>query len=205
MNGSGVTGSSASRISVTVGVVMTSNLRTPPRAINACARYGRTSRLRSFCAFCSTHFNGPRGARSTVVRTPRSLAEVAAFGAVEGAAECREGDRPAHQQAPEEDGRPRRRLAMFFEAEQNTQNSRNRAFARAIGTRIAVRGNWREIDLAMTTAHVTEMRLRLEPVSPDPFIHDLDQRRVRRDPPSTPDVRSASSRRALTGAARDVP
>ena len=60
MNGSGVTGSSASRISVTVGVVMTSKLRAPPRAINACARYGRTSRLRSFCAFCSTHFNGPR-------------------------------------------------------------------------------------------------------------------------------------------------
>ena len=34
----------------------------------------------------------------------------------------------------------RRRLAMFFEAEQNAQNSRNRGFARAIGTRIAVCG-----------------------------------------------------------------
>ena len=81
---------------------------------------------------------------------------------------------------------------MFYEAEQNAQNSRNRVFARAIGTRIAVCGRWREIGLAMTTPHVTEMRLRLEPVSPDPFVHDLDQRRVRRDPPSTPDVRSAA-------------
>ena len=44
-----------------------------------------------------------------------------------------------------------------------------------------MRGRSREIGLAMTTPHVTEMRLRLEPVSPDPFVHDLDQRRVRRD------------------------
>jgi hypothetical protein len=43
----------------------------------------------------------------------------------------------------------------------------------------------------MTTPHVTEMRLRLEPVGLDPFVHDLDRRRVRRDPPSTPDERNA--------------
>ena len=43
----------------------------------------------------------------------------------------------------------------------------------------------------MTTPHVTEMRLRLEPVGPDPFVHDLDRRFVRRDPPSTSDERTA--------------
>lgn len=49
----------------------------------------------------------------------------------------------------------------------------------------------REIALVMTTPHVTEMRLRLEPVGADPFVHDLDRRFVRRDPPSTPEVRTA--------------
>ena len=54
-----------------------------------------------------------------------------------------------------------------------------------------MRDGWRDIAFVMTTPHVTEMRLRLEPVGPDPFVHDLDRSRVRREPPRPPDERNA--------------